>query len=265
MSSQKLPAIESTESEEAVTATEPPPAPAWDEYVRDLHTKWSDLLETDPPELDVQRFLERHPCLLPGATDNSGPGGHHGVCWSSVIRQPELPGLDARLPDFMWVRRDTAAIRPILIEIEAPAKPWFIGTGAPNAKLTQALDQLLEWKVWFADPGNQQLFRRAYVPPEYTHRSLEPQYVLVYGRDREFRAEASPHPRPDLLRRKRDLLPRKRRASFHLRPAPWQSGRRGLRHHRGRATECLPARIRPTDILDRRVELSARGPYRGHR
>lgn len=182
------------------------PAP-WEDYERRSREEWLALLDEDPPEREVQAFLERHPSLLPGGTDNIGPGGHHGVCWSAVVRQPELPGLDARVPDFMWVRRDTAAVRPILIEIEAPAKPWFIGTREPNAKLIHALDQLLEWKVWFADPANQQTFRRAYVPPEYTHRALEPRYVLVYGRDREFRPGTSPHSRPDQVRRKRDLLP----------------------------------------------------------
>lgn len=87
-------------------------------------TEWRGLLDADPAEPEVQTFLERHPSLIPGATDNIGPHGHHGVCWGAVIKQPELPGLDRRVPDFMWVRRDTAAVRPILVEIEAPSKRW---------------------------------------------------------------------------------------------------------------------------------------------
>lgn len=190
-----------------------PAAESWSGNVARLTTEWRALLASDPPEPDVQVFLERHPSLVPGATDNIGPHGHHGVCWSAVIRQPELPGLDRRVPDFMWVRRDTAAVRPILVEIEAPSKRWFIGSRAPSADLTQALDQLTEWKVWFADPANQQTFRRAYVPAAYSHRALEPQYVLVFGRDGEFRNGTSPHMRPDLVRRKRDLMTR---ASEHF-------------------------------------------------
>src|SRR6266550_896764 len=151
----------------------PPPLP-WGEYAPWLLEKWRDLLDSAPGEPNVQKFLERHPCLLPGANEapSSAPGGHrghHDACWYGVIRQPELRGLGPnRLPDFMWLRRDTAAVRPVLIEIEDPQKQWFNPSSRiPNAKLTQALDQFVEWKVWFSSPENELVFRSRYVPPEF--------------------------------------------------------------------------------------------------
>ncbi|HEV3170376.1 MAG TPA: Shedu anti-phage system protein SduA domain-containing protein [Actinocrinis sp.] len=192
-----------------------PRSPSWDEYSTWLVPEWQRFLESCSSEREMQLFLERHPCLLPGATDSVGPGGHHGPSFEAVIRQPPLQGLGPkRVPDFMWVRRDTAAIRPICIEIESPLKPWFNpGSRTPTAPLTQAIDQLTEWKVWFSSPENQLIFAKTYAP-RYSHRPIEPQFVLVYGRDAEFRAATSKHDDADYIRRKRDHMARDREHFF---------------------------------------------------
>ncbi|MFF9767458.1 Shedu anti-phage system protein SduA domain-containing protein [Streptomyces sp. NPDC014636] len=171
--------------------------------------EWNSLLASDGGEKPVQKFLEGHPSLLPGATDDVGPGGHHGASLHSVISQPELQGLGRRrYPDFMWVRRDTASIRPICIEIEDPAKRWFNpASQTPTAELTEALDQLIEWKVWFSKPENQSVFLKTYAP-DFADRTLEPQYVLIYGRDSEFRVMESPHADPSYMRAKRNFMRR---------------------------------------------------------
>ncbi|MFF4573672.1 Shedu anti-phage system protein SduA domain-containing protein [Streptomyces sp. NPDC001410] len=157
----------------------------------------------------MQTFLESHPCLLPGATDSIGHGGHHGASFSAVIRQPPLEGLGPkRIPDFMWVRRDTGAIRPICIEIESPGKSWFNKDRTPTAELTQAIDQITEWKVWFDSPENRLIFGKRYAP-QFSHRPIVPQFVLVFGRNSEFAAGHSKHVNPDYMRRKRDHMPRK--------------------------------------------------------
>jgi hypothetical protein len=110
----------------------------------------------------------------------------------------------------MWVLRDTACVRPVLIEIEDPGKPWFSPSNRrPSAKLTQALDQLVEWKVWFAEPENQLVFRRRYVPADFHDRQLEPEYVLIYGRNAEFRTGTSSHAEFAVIRRKRDYMRRR--------------------------------------------------------
>ncbi|MGW4819349.1 Shedu anti-phage system protein SduA domain-containing protein [Streptomyces sp. NPDC004227] len=193
------------------TSPDRPQATTWEEYRSSLLPQWRSLLDSSPIEREMQEFLELHPCFLPGATDNIGPGGHHGPSFSAVIRQPPLKGLGpTRVPDFMWVRRDTGAIRPICVEIESPRKTWFNkGSRTPTAELTQAIDQLTEWKVWFSSPENQLIFAKTYAP-RYSHRPVEPQFVLVYGRDSEFRAATSPHDNSDYMRQKRDHMPRDR-------------------------------------------------------
>ncbi|MFE9782243.1 Shedu anti-phage system protein SduA domain-containing protein [Streptomyces sp. NPDC005775] len=199
-----------------------PRATDWKTYTTWLAHEWGKLLSSNCSEVDAQRFLEAHPCLLPGAADDVGAGHHGPVLWS-VISLPELQGLGRRrIPDFMWVRRDTANVRPICIEIESPSKPWFSpGTQTPTAKLTEALDQLVEWKVWFSQPDNQSVFLKTYAP-EFNRRVLEPQYVLIYGRDAEFRSGTSPHPDHDYMRSKRDHM-RRSNESFYtfdmLKPA----------------------------------------------
>ncbi|BCM66486.1 MULTISPECIES: Shedu anti-phage system protein SduA domain-containing protein [Streptomyces] len=196
---------------EAVTDENPdrPQAPTWEEYQSWLQPKWKSLLESDPNERQMQSFLESHPCLLPGATDSIGQGGHHSASFSAVIRQPPLEGLGPkRVPDFMWVRRDTAAIRPICIEIESPGKTWFNKDRTPTAELTQAIDQITDWKVWFDSPENRLIFGRRYAPNN-SYRPIVPQFVLIFGRNSEFTVGRSKHVDPGYLRLKRDHMQRR--------------------------------------------------------
>ena len=144
--------------------------------------------------------------LLPGALGDVGPGGHHGPVLDGVFREPPLEGLARdRRPDFMWITRSTALVTPICIEIERPDKRWFTQAGRPTAQVTQALDQLIDWKVWFSEPENQSIFRKTYLRSQYEDRQLLPQYVLIFGRASEFDTPG-PHNRPDRLRKKRDFM-----------------------------------------------------------
>jgi hypothetical protein len=123
----------------------------------------------------------------------------------AVFRRPKLNGAGRAFePDFMWVTRSTSLITPILIEIEKPSKRWFRADGRPTAEFRDAHDQLNDWRAWFTHDENHALFRKQYLFEErYRHRALEPQFVLIYGRQGEF--EPGSHQRHcDELRRKRD-------------------------------------------------------------
>lgn len=52
------------------------------------------------------------------------------------------------------------------------------------ATLTQAIQQLRDWRIWFDQPANVQRFREEYQIPDevWRHRDLTLQPVLVYGR-----------------------------------------------------------------------------------
>ena len=185
----------------------PQPVP-WNSYEQWVLPRWRELLDSDPPELAVQKFLEAHPVLLPGGLGDIGPGGHHGPELEGVFREPPLEGLARnRRPDFMWITRSTALITPICIEIEKPGRRWFNSAGRPTAELTRALDQLTDWKVWFSESENNSIFRKTYLRGHYEDRHLLPQYVLIYGRNAEFEV-SGPHERPDRLRKKRDFMRR---------------------------------------------------------
>jgi hypothetical protein len=186
------------------------PAVPWNDYAPRLLTSWQSLLATEPEEHDVQAFLESHPALLPGAIGDIGPGGNHGPHLDGVFRQAPLQGLSKdRYPDFMWITRSTSRITPICFEIEKPGKHWFTTGERPTAELTQALDQLTDWKVWFSESENQSIFRKVYLLGEYEHRALEPEYILIFGRQREFDVAYGRHKRAERLRKKRDFMRRR--------------------------------------------------------
>ena len=185
-----------------------PLATPWDEYREQLLPAWSKLLAANPAERQVQDFLEDNPCLLPGGFGEYGSGGHHGPTLGGVYREAPLQGIGKRRrPDFMWVTRATALITPVCIEIEKPGKRWFKESGRPTSHFTDALDQLTDWKVWFAEPANQAIFRRQYLADRWANRALAPQFILIYGRADEFGANST-HRNPSALRLKRDFMRR---------------------------------------------------------
>jgi hypothetical protein len=164
---------------------DPPPAMPWTEYEQRLRAAWEALLRSEPDEPNVQAFLEEHPCLIPGAHEGiGGMKSGRGPFPSAVITQPSLKGLRTRTPDFAWVASDSVFLSPVFVEIEAPGKPWMTRKGVPRAELTQALHQIEEWKAWFAEPLNRQLFCEQYQIPRQLvrYRKWAPVWLLIYGR-----------------------------------------------------------------------------------
>jgi len=105
---------------------------------------------------------------------------------SALISKPVLPDFTRKIPDFMWITFNSVNIYPILIEIESPEKHWFTEKGIQTAELTQALDQLKEWKTWFSKPRNMESFADYYnLSSELRGLALKPLYALIYGRRRE--------------------------------------------------------------------------------
>ncbi|HET6232415.1 MAG TPA: Shedu anti-phage system protein SduA domain-containing protein [Longimicrobiaceae bacterium] len=162
-----------------------PPSLPWFECPQAVQGEWSDFLNTADPlnEALFQEFLEQHPSLLPGPHGTTH-GHYHGPVNNSVYCQAELPGFRAKRPDFLLFEQDSATIYAVLIEIEAPGKPWCTSSGTPSAILTRAIDQLRDWKAWFAEPHNVLAFQRLYgVDPDQTgYQRFVQHYILVYGR-----------------------------------------------------------------------------------
>ena len=203
-----------------------PRAITWEDYETRATNEWSELLASNPDEKAVQHWMELHPSFVPGGSGSLGlQGGNHGSEMNAVIREAPLKGMGKnRRPDFMWVTHSSSLVTPVLVEIEKPSKPWFNGLGRPSAEFTQALDQIADWKVWFSDSSNREIFRKTYLGEDpFPDRYLEPQYVLVYGRTAEFEPTTSPHKNAGALRLKRDFMRRSHEVFLtfdSLRPDP---------------------------------------------
>lgn len=177
-----------------------PPSMSPSVYAELVRQEWAEFLARGPAtEVEVQQFLEKHPCLVP-FPEGVGPvaqgRGAHSV-HMMVVTQPVLPGIDRPRPDFLRLNRDSEAIYATLIEIEPPSKRYARKDGQATAEYTQALSQIGDWKAWFAEPRNVMAFRDLYRLNDsaHAHRLLETRFVLVYGR----RSELESH------RRARDL------------------------------------------------------------
>jgi hypothetical protein len=185
----------------------PEPPISWDIFEKQILSEWESLLNSNPPpsEEDIQHFLEKYPSLVPGAFNLIGSESGHYPRFQALISQPVLPSFDYRKPDFMWLSRNSAAIEPVLVEIESPGKRWWTDDGQQTAQLTQALDQIIEWKTWFDDPLNKRKFLDMYEVDEGPafRRHFEPSFLLIFGR----RSEANS--RPSLVA-KRNHLPQDR-------------------------------------------------------
>ena len=167
----------------------PVPAMSWADYSKVVSDEWAQLINSDESreEAKIQRFLESHPCMVPGAF-RLNSWHSHSPYTSFVIAQPPLQGIGAKVPDFMWIAGDSETLRPVLVEIETPDKRWFTKAGHPTAQFTQAHHQLAQWKDWMSNPTNQGVFYATYGIDGYFLNSLafKPHYILVYGRRSEF-------------------------------------------------------------------------------
>lgn len=169
-----------------VAASEPPDAPVrampWETYTASASAELRLLLDSGAAEQAMQDWLERNPAFVPGA--GGPPGyGHHGPLHGAVVTQPPLRGLGVRVPDFLCLTKTSGVLQPVLVEIEAPRKNWFTAAGRPTAELTEAQDQLREWREWLEIPANRQVFLDFYRVPARLRRALafQPSYWLVYG------------------------------------------------------------------------------------
>jgi hypothetical protein len=91
----------------------------------------------------------------------------------------------------MWLARDSEVDQPVLVEIERPAKRWWTQAGQPTADFTQALNQITEWKAWFAVPHNLLAFKAFYGLDDQTQDgpTFRPAFALIYGRRTEANAK----------------------------------------------------------------------------
>ncbi len=163
------------------------PAMPGRDYVQIAKSELKLLLDSgERNERHFQELLEEHPCLVPGAHPETDVGGN-GLYPRAVITQPKLSGLRSRFPDFCIISHDSGTVYATFVEIESPSKPWAVKSGKQSAKLTHAIGQMQEWKIWFSEQLNQATFLRDFRLPDWLleDRTFEQRYILVYGRRKE--------------------------------------------------------------------------------
>lgn len=134
--------------------------------------------------------MEKHPWLVPGHQTPSGTSGHYPL-HCSLIAHPKLPGQELYIPDFMWIATHSGAWFPTLIEIERPGKRIFNRDGSTSADFTRARNQLENWRSWFNDSTNVQMFLDLYGIPDLMRRRMRRLHmILIYGRRSEFEGSA---------------------------------------------------------------------------
>ena len=112
-------------------------APLTKNDVRALRTALVDARN----EQDIQGFLTKNPLFLAQYFF-----GSHGR-W--LLPKPKL-GKDL-IPDFLLADQSSAGIDWRAIELETPFKRMFTLKGQPSATLTQAIQQVINWRDWLTN------------------------------------------------------------------------------------------------------------------
>lgn len=111
-----------------------------------LVDKFERLLDKDPPERDVQSFLEDNPWLL----SEQLPHCHF------ILPQFSLGG--QYVPDFIAPERSSGGTQWFLIEIEKPRAQLVTKKGLFAETVRHAIQQVQDWKMWLND--NQDIARK---------------------------------------------------------------------------------------------------------
>jgi hypothetical protein len=107
----------------------------------ELISEWEKVINGNSGEPEVQKFLERHPYMLPGLYDYQN-GPRRGVIVS------QLPLTTDYKTDFAFVTLNSMMLQFTFIEIEDPAKQVFNEDLSFTQSFNKALQQVRDWKRW---------------------------------------------------------------------------------------------------------------------
>ena len=174
-------------------AVNPPKTINEDEYYCCAKQEYLNLLDEPLDECDYQRFFERNPAFMPGAREIFGASTSHWPILNALISQPRLSNDEhERVPDFMWIAKDSLALCPVLIEIEKPSKlEYRNNSDVVRAHFTQAHGQIIQWKaILDTMEGRLNFYDRFKIPEKFRKLEFNPQYLLIYGRRSEYEANS---------------------------------------------------------------------------
>ena len=113
----------------------------WDQLTPEDSDSLQELLESNPGEEEVHKFLESNPRFLVQLL----AGGHGRYC----ISKKRL-GADY-VPDFLIAEENSMGIHWYAIELESPGARAYRQDGLQSAHLTHALGQIRDWRRWVSN------------------------------------------------------------------------------------------------------------------
>jgi len=135
------------------------------------------VLEEAKVEEDLQKFLTENSIFLVQHL-----GGGHG---RYVIPKPRL-GAEL-IPDFLIAEMSSIGIEWYGVELESPFAEMFTSSGQPGHLVTQAIQQVVEWRAWLEsnlayarNPKSENGLGLVGIAPDL------PATILMGRRDKEF-------------------------------------------------------------------------------
>lgn len=113
---------------------------SWDKITSTQVATFGQVLEDAKREEDIQQFLTQNRVFL-----TQHLGGGHG---RYVIPKPKLGS--QLVPDFLISEMSSIGIEWYGIELESPSAVMHTSSGQASSKLTQSIQQILEWRDWLA-------------------------------------------------------------------------------------------------------------------
>ena len=113
----------------------------WDRISSDEPAALKELLDSNPKELEMQKFLEANPKFLVQAL-----GRGHG---RYQLSQKKLGS--EYVPDFLISEMSSVGIEWYAVEIESPRVRASRRDGLQTSELTHAIGQINDWRNWLRD------------------------------------------------------------------------------------------------------------------
>ncbi len=139
-----------------------------------IEEAWRSLLDAGAPETTLTEFVARHAGFFLGPQ----PETHF------VLRELRL-GADYSIDFVVPTDNASVGVSYELIECERPDTPAFNSKGDPSQRLTHAISQILDWKMWLN--GNTAEMRNLFPAPAQVGPGYEIAftYTIVIGRRSE--------------------------------------------------------------------------------
>lgn len=123
------------------------------EVVARIEADWLALFaQPNTKETEFLRFLGEHPYFFLAKTQNT----------QFVLKELRL-GADFTIDFVVPTDASSCGVEYELVEVERPDTPPFTEAGDPSARLTHAMQQVVDWKTWLED--HRQEFRELFPAP----------------------------------------------------------------------------------------------------